>query len=152
MFCLYVQPGASGGPVGHPVLVGNRAAHHVVARGGELVTFLGVGAGVAGVAMSIMVAMRPAVAITVKSPSLVGVIAVSPPAAAAPGLGRELVTEGLDLVGEVGVGGGMREVRGNKKMAFLLEAALARFLRALSMKWRRPGLRVVVRAELAQPR
>jgi hypothetical protein len=38
------------------------------------------------------------------------------------------------------------------KMAFLLEAALARLLRALLMDSRRPGLRVVVWDELAQPR
>jgi hypothetical protein len=38
------------------------------------------------------------------------------------------------------------------RMAFLLEAALARLLRALLMEWRRPGLRVVAWAELAQPR
>ncbi len=49
---MYVRPGASGGPVGHPVLVGNGAAHDVVERGGGLVIFLGVGAGVASVTMS----------------------------------------------------------------------------------------------------
>jgi hypothetical protein len=38
------------------------------------------------------------------------------------------------------------------KMAFLLEAALAKLSRALSMESRRPGLRVVVWAELAWPR
>ncbi len=39
------------------------------------------------------------------------------------------------------------------KMAFsLLEVALARLLRALLMESRRPGLRVVVLAELARPR
>jgi hypothetical protein len=37
-------------------------------------------------------------------------------------------------------------------MAFLLEAALARLSRALSIESRRPGLRVVEWAELAQPR
>jgi hypothetical protein len=98
-FCWHVRPGASGGPVGHPVLVGNRSAHDVVGRGGGLVTFLGVRAGVAGVAMSNAVAMRPAVARRARSPSLVGVIAATPRPAAAPGLGRKLVTEGLDLVG-----------------------------------------------------
>ncbi len=105
---MYVWPGASGGPVGRPVLVGNGATHDVVVRGGGLVTFLGVGAGVAGVAMSNAVAVRPAVACRVRSPPLVGVIAATPPPAAAPGLGHKLVTEGLDLVGEVGVGGGKR--------------------------------------------
>ncbi len=114
MFCLYVQPRASGGPVGHPVIVGNGAAHDVFARGGGLVTFLGVGAGVAGVAMSNAVAVRPAVACRVRSPPLVGVIAASPPPAPAPGLGRELVTEGFNLVGEVGVGGGKRGGRGDE--------------------------------------
>jgi hypothetical protein len=37
-------------------------------------------------------------------------------------------------------------------MAFLLEEALARLLRALLMQSRRPGLRVEVGAELAWPR
>ncbi len=111
---MYVWPGASGGLVGHPVLVGDGAAHNVIARDGGLVTFLGVGAGVAGVAMSNAVALRPAVAHRVRSPPLVGVIAPTPPPAAAPGLGCELVMEGLDLVGEVGVGGGKRGVRGNE--------------------------------------
>ncbi len=95
---MYVRPGASGGPVGHPVIVGNGATHDVVACGGGLVTFLGVGAGVAVVAMSNVVAVRPAVAHRIRSPPLVGVIAATPPPAATPGLGRELVTEGLDLV------------------------------------------------------
>jgi hypothetical protein len=111
---LYIGPGASGAPVGRPVLVGNGAAHDVVACGGGLVTFLGVGAGVAGVAMSNAVAMGPAIAIRVRSPPLAGVITAIPPAAAALGLGCKLVTEGLDLVGEVGVGGGNRGVRGNE--------------------------------------
>ncbi len=53
----------------------------------------------AGVAMSNAVAMRPAVAHQVRSPPLVGVIGATPPPAAAPGLGHELVTEGFDLVG-----------------------------------------------------
>jgi hypothetical protein len=96
---LYIRPGAAGGPVGHPVLVGDGATHDVVARGGGLVTFLGVRAGVVGVAMSNAVAMRPAVAHRVRSPSLVGVIAATPPSAVAPRLGSKLVTEGLDLVG-----------------------------------------------------
>ncbi len=83
-------------------------------HGGGLVTFLGVEAGVAIVAMSNAVAMGSAVAIRVRSPPLVGVIAASPPSATTPGLGHKLVTEGLDLVGEVGVGGGKRGVRGNE--------------------------------------
>ncbi len=111
---MYVRPGASGAPVRHPVLVGNRAAHDVIARGGGLVTFLGVGAGVAIVAMSNAVAMGPAVTIRIRSPPLVGVIAASHPADAAPGLGCKLVTKGLDLSGEIGVGGGKRGVRGNE--------------------------------------
>ncbi len=114
MFCLYIWPRASGGPVGHPVLVGNRAAHDVVVRGGGQVTFLGVRAGVASVTMSNVVAVRPAVARRVRSPPLVGVIAATPPPTAAPGLSRELVMEGLDLVGEGGVGGGKRGVRDNE--------------------------------------
>ncbi len=44
------------------------------------------------------------------------------------------------------------EVISCSKMAFSLEVALARLLRALSMESGRPGLRVVVWAELAQPR
>ncbi len=111
---MYVRPVASGGPVGHLVLVGNGAAHDVVAHGSGLVTFLGVGAGIAGVAMSNAVAVRPAVARRVRSPPLVGVIAATPSPAATPGLGRKLVMEGLDLVGEVGVGGGKRGVRGDE--------------------------------------
>ncbi len=100
------------------------------------------------------IAVRPAVAIRVRSPPLVGVIAASPPAPTAPVLGRELVMEGLDLVGEVGVGGSKREVGDIScyKMAFLLKTALARLSRVLSMESRRPGLRVVVWAELAWPR
>jgi hypothetical protein len=113
MFCLYVRPGASGGPVGCPVLFGNGAAHDVIAHGGGLVTFLGVGAGVAGVAMS-NATMRPAVACRVRPPPLVGVIAATPPPTTTPGLGRELVTEDLDLVGEGGVGGGKRGVKGDE--------------------------------------
>jgi hypothetical protein len=69
---------------------------------------------VAVVAMSNVVAMGPAVAIRVRSPPLVGVIAASHPADAAPGLGRELVAEGLDLSDEIGVGGGKRGVRGDE--------------------------------------
>jgi hypothetical protein len=111
---LYIRPGASGAPVGRPVLVGDRVTYDVVARGGGLVTFLGVGAGVAIMAMSNVVAMGPSVVIRVRSPPLVGVIAASHPADAAPGLCHELVAEGLDLSGEVGVGGGERGVRGNK--------------------------------------
>ncbi len=61
--------------------------------------FLGVGAGVASVAMSNVVAVRPAVARRVRSPPLVGVIAATPLPTATPGLGRKLVTEGFDLVG-----------------------------------------------------
>ncbi len=110
---MYVWLGASGGPVGRPVLVEERAAHVVVVRGSGLKTFLGVGAGVASVAMSNAVAVRPAVARRVRSPPLVGVIAATPPPAAASRLGRELVTKGLDLVGGVGVGGGTRGVRSN---------------------------------------
>jgi hypothetical protein len=56
----------------------------------------------------------------VRSPLLVRVIAADPPSAATPGLGHKLVTDGLDLVGEGGVGGGKRGVRGNE----LLEGSL----------------------------
>ncbi len=65
-------------------------------------------------AMSNAVAMRPAVAVRVRFPPLVGVIAACPPLAAIPGLGRELVMEGLDMAGEVGVGCGKRGVRGDE--------------------------------------
>ena len=44
------------------------------------------------------------------------------------------------------------EVMSWSKMAFLLEAELARLLRALWMEPRRPGLRVVKWAELVWPR
>ncbi len=115
---MCIQPRASGGPVGHPVLVGNGATHDVVAHGEDLVTFLGVGAGVVGVAMPTAVAMRPAVARRVRSPPLVGVIAAPPPPAAAPELGCMLVTKGLDLVGSGGVGGGKRGVRGNELLYY----------------------------------
>jgi hypothetical protein len=83
-------------------------------NGGGLVTFLGVGAGVAGVPMSNTVSTGPAVARRVRSLPPVGVIAAAPPSAATPGLGRELVTKGFDLVGEGGVGGGKRGVRGDE--------------------------------------
>ncbi len=112
-FCWYVWPRASGGPVGCLVLVGNRATHDVVCGGG-LVAFLGVRAGVAGVAMSNAGAMRPAVACRVRFSLLVRVIAAAPPHTATPGHGRKLVTQGFDLVGQGGVGGGKRGVRGDK--------------------------------------
>jgi hypothetical protein len=52
------------------------------------VAFLGVGAGVAGVAMSNTAAVRPEVAHRVRSPLLFRVIAAPPPPfAATPGLG-----------------------------------------------------------------
>jgi hypothetical protein len=98
--------------------------------------------------------MGPAVALRVRSPPLVGVIAASPPAAAAPGLGHKLVTESLDLVGEVKLEVAREELKAMSysKMAFLLEAALARLSKALLIESRRPGLRVVEWAELARPR
>ncbi len=64
--------------------------------------------------MSNTVSVGPAVAHRVRSLPLVGVIAAAPPSAATPGLGRKLVMEGFDLVGEGGVGGGKRGVRGNE--------------------------------------
>ncbi len=75
---------------------------------------LGAVAGLASMAMSKAAAVRPAVAHGVWSPPLVGVIAATSPPTAAPGLGRGLVMDGLDLVGEGGVGGGKRGFRGNK--------------------------------------
>ena len=76
--------------------------------------FLGVRAGVAGVTMSNTVSVGPAVARRVRSPPPVGVIAAAPVFAATPGPGCKLVAEGLDLVGEGGVGSGKRGVRGNE--------------------------------------
>ncbi len=119
-FCCYVRPGVSGGPVGHPVLVGNGTAHDIVVHGSGLVAFLGVGAGVASMPMSNTVSVGPAVARRVRSLPPVGVIAAAPPSAATPGLGRKLITEGFDLVGEGGVGGGKRGVGGDE----LLEDSL----------------------------
>ncbi len=91
-----------------------RSSHDVVACGSGLMTFLGLGEGVAVVAMSNMVAMGSAVAIRVRPPPLGWVIAASHPADAASGLGRELVAEGLNLSGEVRVGGGKRGIRSNE--------------------------------------
>ncbi len=91
---MYVQPGASGGPVGHPVLVGNGAVNDVVEHGSGLVTFLGVETGVAGVAMSDAVAMRPAIACRVRSPSLVEVIAATPSPTACPRIWPRVVHGG----------------------------------------------------------
>ncbi len=108
---------------------------------------LGVGAGVAGVAMSNVVAVRPAVARRVRSPPLVGVIAATPPPAAAPGLGRKFLTWLVRV--ELEVAREELEAISCSRMAFSLVAAMARLLRALSMESRRPGLRVVVWAELA---
>jgi hypothetical protein len=117
------------------------------------VTFLGVGAGVAGVVMSNVVAVRPAVARRVRSPPLVGVIAATPlplpPLDLAVSWSQRILTWLVRV--ELEVAREELEVISCSRMAFLLEAALARFLRALSMKSRRPGLRVVVWAELAWP-
>ncbi len=96
---MCIRPRASDGPVGHPVLVGNGATYDVIAHGGGQVTFLGVGAGMASVAMSNAVAVRPAVARRVRSLPLVGVVAATSPPAAASGLGRKSFTKGLDLDG-----------------------------------------------------
>ncbi len=151
---MYVQPRASGDPVGRPVLVGDKAAHDVVAHGGGLVTFLGVGAGVAGVAMSNVVAMGLAVAIRVRSPPLAGVIAASPlplpPLDLAASWSRGILTWLVRL--ELEMAREELEAMSCSKMAFSLEAALARLSRALLMESRRPGLRVVKWAELAWPR
>jgi hypothetical protein len=76
--------------------------------------FLGVGAGVAGVPMSNTVFMGPAVSSRVRSPPPVGGVAAAPSSAPNLGLGRKMVTEGFDLVGEGRVGGGKRGVRGNE--------------------------------------
>ncbi len=119
-FCCYFRPGVSGGPVGHPVHVGNGTTRDVVAHGGGLVAFLGVGAGMIGVPMSNTISVGPAVAHRVRSLPPVGVIAAAPPTAATPGLCRELITKGFDLVGEGGVGGGKRGVGGDE----LLEDSL----------------------------
>jgi hypothetical protein len=58
--------------------------------------------------------MGPAVASRVRSFPPVRVIAAAPSSAAIFGLGRKLVTEGFDLVGEGGVGSGKRGVCGNE--------------------------------------
>ncbi len=108
----------------------------------------------AGVAMSNMVAVRLAVARRVRSPPLVGVIAATCPPAAAPGLGRELVTEGFTLIFRVELEVVREELEAIScsRMAILLVAALARLLKMLSMESRRPGLWVVAWAELARPK
>ncbi len=153
-FCWYIRPGASGGPFGHLVLVGNGTAHDVVAHGGRLVTFLGVGAGVASVAMSNAVTARPAVAHRVRSSLLVRVIAAAP----SPTATRDLAASASWRVltwwvrVELEVAREELEAMSCSRIAFLLMAALARLSRVLSMESRRPGLRVVVWAELAWPR
>jgi hypothetical protein len=153
-FCCYVQPRASGGPVGHPVLVGNGVAHDVFACGSGLVAFLGVGACMAGVAMSNAVAVRPAVAQWVRSPLLVGVIAAAPlplpPLDLATSRSWRVLTWLVRV--ELEVAREELDKISCSRIAFLLVAALARLLRALSMESRRPGLRVVAWAELARPR
>jgi hypothetical protein len=68
------------------------------------VAFLGVGLGVAGVTMSNRVSVEPAVARRVRSSPPAGIVAAAPPSTATPGPSCKLVTEGLDLVGEGGVG------------------------------------------------
>ncbi len=151
---MYVRPGVSGGPVGCPVLVGNRAAHDVVARGGGLVTFLGVGAGVAGVAMFNAVAVRLEVAHKTGPLLLLGTL--MPPPLPLPPL--DLATSWSWSVlpwlvrVELEVAREESEAMSCSRTAFLLEAALARLSRALSMVSRRLGLRVVAWAELARHR
>ncbi len=76
--CCYIQPGASGGLVGHPVLVGHGTTHDVVTSGGGLVAFLGIGAGVASVPMSNTVSMGPAVASGVGTFFLLGSLLLPP--------------------------------------------------------------------------
>ncbi len=68
----------------------------------------------ASVFMSNTVSMGPAVAYRVRSLSPVGVIAAARPSATTPGLGRGLVMEGFDLVGEGEVGSGKKGVGGNE--------------------------------------
>ncbi len=77
-------------------------------RGGGLVAFLGVRAGVAIVTMANAVAMAPAVPQRVKSPLLVWVIAATPPSSTTHVPACKLVAECLDLVGEDGVEHGKR--------------------------------------------
>jgi hypothetical protein len=118
------------------------------------VTFFGVGAGVAGVAMSNVVAMRPAVARRVSSPPLVGVIAATPlpqpPLDLAMSWSWRVLTWLVRV--ELEVAREELEAISGYRMAFLLEAALASLSRALPMESRRLGLRVVAWAELAWPR
>ncbi len=116
--------------------------------------FLGVGAGVAGVPMFNTVSMGPAVACRVRSLPPVGLL-LPPPLPLPP----------LDLVAswsrrvltwlarvELEVAREELEAMSCLRIAFLLVAALARLSRALLMESRRPGLRVVAWAKLAQPR
>jgi hypothetical protein len=79
--------------------IGDGTTHAVGTSGGGLVAFLGIGAGVAGVAMSNTVSMELAVASGVRSLLPVGVIAAAPPSTASLRLGRKVVMEGFDLVG-----------------------------------------------------
>ena len=111
--CCCVRPGASGAP-GGPVLVGGGAALGVLASGVALVAFLAVVTGVTVVPISNAPSMRPAVACWVGTLLPAGVVGapITPTATAAatiPALALldvKLGLEGLDLVAQVGVGGG----------------------------------------------
>ena len=118
--CCYVWPGASGTP-GGPVLVGGVATLGVLASGVALVAFLPVGTGGVVVLISDTPSMRPAVACGVGALLLASVLrAPTVPTAAAATisalalLGVKLGLEGLDLVGQIGVGGGEVGIGGNQ--------------------------------------
>jgi hypothetical protein len=119
---------------GRPVLVGNGTTHDVVTSGSGLVAFLGVGTGVASVAMSNAVAVRPAVAHRIRSPLLVGVIATPPPLPPPP---LDLAASWLWRVltwlvrVEFEVAREELQVMSCLRMAFSLVAVLARLSRAM---------------------
>ncbi len=95
--------------------------------------FLGIRTGMATMPMSNTVSMGPAVAGRVRYYLPVGVIAATPSSAATLGLGRKLVTEGFDLVGEGSVGGGKGRVSGNKclKDSCLMGGSTGKVVQAL---------------------
>ena len=110
--CCYVWPGESSA-LGSPVLVGGGATHGVLVSGGALVAFFGIGTGLTVVSVSNTIFVRPAVANVVGALLLVSIVG-APTVFAMTLFGTKLVLEGLDLVGEVGVGGGEEGVGGNQ--------------------------------------
>ena len=110
--CCYVWPGESSA-LGDPVLVGGGAAHGVLVSDGASVAFFGAGTGLTIVSVSNTILVRPAVANVVGALLLVSIVG-APTVFAMTLFGTKLVLEGLDLVGEVGVGGGEEGVGGNQ--------------------------------------